>query len=281
MDMRVRNQNDLLILVIVTILLIIVVTVSPDNALRIVFGLPFVILFPGYSLISALFPGKSQLDGIERLALSFVLSLAIVAFIGFILNYTPWGVRLYPVLIATTIFILATSLIAWYRRSRLVEVERFVVSLNLSMVFWRGKGLADKVLSLILILVILGAIGTISYAIAKPKVGERFTEFYLLGPEGSIGDYPGELVLGEEASVIIGIINREHEDVSYRVVVNIDGIKSSEIGPLLLAADSKWEGSIVFTPTRLGDNQKVEFVLYKNGLSEPYLKPLHLWVKVK
>ena len=279
--MRIRAQSDLLLIDIVTVLLIVVITFSPDNVLRIAFGLLLVLFFPGYTLVAALFPGKSQLVGIERLALSFVLSMAIVALIGFILNYTPWGVRLYPVLIAITIFILATSLITWYRRHRLVEAERFGFYLNWSMATWRGKGLADKVLSLILVLVILGAIGTISYAITAPKVGERFTEFYILGPRGNVEDYPRELVLGEEASVIIGIINREHEDVSYRVVVTIDGIRHNEIGPVLLNPGRKREGQIGFTPTRLGDNQKVEFLLYKNGQGEPCLKPLHLWVDVK
>jgi len=279
--MRIRAQSDLLLLIVVTVLLIVVITFSPDNALRIAFGLLLVLFFPGYTLVAALFPGKSQLDGIERLALSFVLSFALVALIGFILNYTPWGIRLYPVLLVITIFILATSLIAWYRRHRLVEVERFVVSLNLSLAPWRGKGLADKVLSLVLVLVILGAIGTISYALTAPKVGERFTEFYILGPGGNVEDYPGELVRGEEASVIVGIINREHEDMSYRVVVTIDGIRHNEIGPVLLNPGNKWEGQTGFTPTRLGDNQKVDFLLYKTGQSKPYLKPLHLWVDVK
>jgi len=76
-------------------------------------------------------------------------------------------------------------------------------------------------------------------------------------------------------------INREHETVSYRVEVRIDGVGNNEVGPLVLGHDEKWEEAVSFTPNRAGDSQKVEFLLYKNGGSEPYLKPLHLWVDVK
>ena len=54
--------------------------------------------------------------------------------------------------------------------------------------FWRGKGSVDKILSIILIAAILGVVGTLGYAIAIPKVGERFTEFYVLGLEGKAID---------------------------------------------------------------------------------------------
>ena len=81
----------------------------------------------------------------------------------------------------------------------------------------RGKGRGwDKTLSIVLAIVILGALGMLGYAIANPKVGERFTEFYIEGLEGKAADYPEELVVGEEGKVIVGIINREHETVPYQ-----------------------------------------------------------------
>ena len=275
--MKIRVQNDLLLLNIVTGLLVIVITFAPANALRLVLGLPFVLFLPGYTLIAALFPKKNQLDSIERVALSFIFSVVIVSLCGLILNYTLWGVRLYPILIALTFFIVATSLIAWYQRHRVVEVERFFVSLNLSLAPWRGKCFVDKILSLILVLVILGSVGIISYVIAAPKVGERFTEFYILGPEGKAEGYPTEVMVGQEARVVAGIINHEHEDMSYLVEVTVDGIRNSELGPVLLRHEEKWVKEISFTMAELVKNQKVEFVLYKEG--KPY-RSLYLWVDV-
>ncbi|MBA7528852.1 hypothetical protein ES705_21044 [subsurface metagenome] len=54
----------------------------------------------------------------------------------------------------------------------------------------------DRMLSVILALTILGALGMLGYAIAGPRVGERFTEFYIEGLEGKAADYPKELVWG-------------------------------------------------------------------------------------
>ena len=40
------------------------------------------------------------MDTIERAALSFGMSLALVPIVGLILNYTPWGIRLTPVILS-------------------------------------------------------------------------------------------------------------------------------------------------------------------------------------
>ncbi len=57
-------------------------------------------------------------------------------------------------------------------------------------------GVWDRTLSIILMLTILGALGMLGYAIASPRVGERFTEFYIKGLEGKAADYPEELAVG-------------------------------------------------------------------------------------
>jgi len=41
-----------------------------------------VLFLPGYTLIATLFPRKDDLDGIERVALSFGLSIAITPLLG-------------------------------------------------------------------------------------------------------------------------------------------------------------------------------------------------------
>ena len=117
-------------IVVITLLLFPAVAFT-SGGLRIALGLLFVLFFPGYTLLSALFPKRDDLDGIERIALSFGLSIAIVPLIGLILNYTPWGIRLYPILISITLFILIASGIAWYRQRRLAPAQRFGVVMNI------------------------------------------------------------------------------------------------------------------------------------------------------
>ncbi len=234
---------------------------------------------PGYVLIAALFPQKDNLDGIERVGLSFVASIAVASFLGLLINYTPWGIRLYPVLTSLAIFILATSIVTWYRWQRLAKVDRFTISFNLSLRGWGAQSLLNKTLSAILVVAILGVVGVVGYITLSPRVGERFTEFYLLGLEGEAKDYPTELKVGDEGKVTLVIVNWEHETVSYEVEVTINGTTNRVIGPLILEHGEKWESEVTLIPTAAGVNQKVNFLLYKQGRSKTY-RSLQLWVDV-
>jgi uncharacterized membrane protein len=123
-------------------------------------------------------------------------------------------------------------------------------------------------------------IGALGYSIAAPKAGEKLTEFYILGAEGKAEDYPRELAVGEEATVILGIVNHEDQEISYQIEIMIDGTEIEELGPLVLADDEKWEEQMSFVPQEASDNQRVEFLLYKSGEDEPYAA-LHLFIDVK
>lgn len=143
-----------------------------------------------------------------------------------------------------------------------------------------GSNIWDKVLSIVLVLVIVGALGALGYVIVTPKVGETFTEFYILGPEGEAADYPTELEVGEEGKVVLGIVNHEGEDVRYRVEVVTGGENSPEPVPVALGNEEIWEGEVAFVMEIPGDGQKVEFLLYRENEAEPLLEPLYLWVNV-
>ncbi|MCL0034836.1 DUF1616 domain-containing protein [Dehalococcoidia bacterium] len=280
--MRIKIQNELLAINILSVVLILTISFFPIQALRIILGLPFILFFPGYTLIAALFPKKSGLDAIERVALSFGLSIAVVPLIGLVLNYTPWGIRLYPILVSLTVFIAAMSAIAWYRRHGLPEQEKLNLILNLSLP--RQENRLDRALSIVLILAIVGAIGTLGYVIASPRVGERFTEFYILGLEGKAEGYPTELTVGEEGRVILGITNREHEIMGYEVKIKIDGVLQQRIGPVELEHEESWREQVGFVPQEPGEDQKVQFVLYKIRTLDAEDEPgpaLHLWIDVK
>jgi len=191
--MHIKLKNELILINILSAILIFVIYVPDIQALRIALGLPFILFFPGYTLIAALFPKKTDLDPIERVALSFGLSIAVVPLIGLALNYV-WSIRLTPILTSLTIFIAAMSAIAWYRRRGITEEEKLNIAVNISLPKGENTTKLDKALSVILVIAIIGAIGTLGYVIAKPKVGERFTEFYILGPNGKAEGYPTKLV---------------------------------------------------------------------------------------
>jgi uncharacterized membrane protein len=277
--MQIKNRHVLYAIDIFTILLAVIIFFFPDNVLRIVLGLPLVLFFPGYTLISALFPRRASLDRLEKIALSFGISIAIVPLIGLILNYTPWGIQLYPILISMAIFILCLSLVAWLRQVRMPEAEKPAMTISLRPLSRIGQTRTDRALSVVLGIVILAAIATLVFVVTQPRIGEKFTEFYILGQNGKADNYPTQLNLGDSGNVIVGIINREQQTMDYRVEIKIDGVSQAMLGPITLTNDSKSEMKVTFTPNKVGDNQEVEFLLYKNG-QDQFSEELHLWANV-
>jgi uncharacterized membrane protein len=98
------------------LLTVVVVFTIPENVqpwsyLRNVLGVIFVLWPPGYSIIKALFPvnvpfktSKESFDTLERIVLSIGMSVVIVPLVGLVLNYTPWGIRLAPIVLSLFAF---------------------------------------------------------------------------------------------------------------------------------------------------------------------------------
>ncbi len=138
-----------------------------------------------------------------------------------------------------------------------------------------------KILIAILLVAIVTAVGYLGYIIANPKPGQEFSEFYILNIEGEAKDYPQQIVLGETADIIIGVVNHEYKPTSYRVDITLDGIEDREIRIDELAHGEMFQEMVSLIPQVVGEEQEVEFWLYKNGELEPYFQdPLRLYIDV-
>ncbi|KAF5436468.1 putative membrane protein, partial [Candidatus Methanophagaceae archaeon] len=124
-----KFPEDLAIVILLTLLCIPFVLIPPlnESPVRIILGLPLVLFLPGYSLIALMFPRKDDLDGIERVALSFGLSIAVVPLLCLTLNYTPCGIRLLPILTVLSVFTVSLAICAYVRRSKLPKANRFEI----------------------------------------------------------------------------------------------------------------------------------------------------------
>ena len=122
------GMRDLLVIIAFVVVSAVIITVPPlsSSPLRAVVALPIVLFIPGYLLVAALFPRNDELDAVERIALSIGLSICIVVFIGLFLNFTPWGIRLGPILLAISAFILGSTALCAFRRIHVPESERFM-----------------------------------------------------------------------------------------------------------------------------------------------------------
>lgn len=278
-------DTDLKLVCALTILTIIFVLVPGINhgPVRVILGLFMVLFLPGYTLIAALFPAKDDLDGIERFALSVGLSIAVVPLMGLALNFTSFGIRLVPVLVSISIFTLLMVMVAVFRRNALSEGSSFTVPFKeifngiKDELFTAPASRTNKILNIVLVISILLSVTMLVYVVVMPKEGEKFTEFYILGPDGMTDDYPTELSMGKEAQIFVGVVNHEYRTVNY--TMNID-MRDSTIynTDMAISHNQTWENPVVFTPTMTGEDIKLQFLLYKDGnMSAPY-RSLHLWV---
>jgi len=273
-----RFVDDLLVIGLVTTLLLVMIVLVPGSPLRIVLGLPFVLLFPGYVLISALYPRKNDLDGIERLALSLGLSLAIVPLIGLVLNYTPWGIRLGPIVTSLSLFIAGASLIAAIKRKRLSSTERFPADARLVLQALQKLPWVALTVSLAIVALVL-MLGFRSGVLGGSRIGETFTEFYVLGQDGKAERYPKRLLPGQPGKVILGIVNHEGHPAQYSVQIRAGSDLLQSLGPIPLGHDGKWEKQVSFLPLHAGKRIKIEFLLFRPSSPAPY-RNLHIWLEV-
>ncbi|WP_415383283.1 DUF1616 domain-containing protein [Halosimplex sp. TS25] len=295
-----------------------------ETPLRVGVGLAFVLFVPGYAFVAALFPERSVspllvedddaeeavagadrgIDGLERVALSFGLSIAITPLIGLVLNFTPWGIRLVPILASLSGFSLLAVAVAAYRRWELPAEERFRVPYR----EWAAAGRAelfapatrtDAVLNVVLVASVLLATSSVGYAVLVPQDGERFSEFYLL-TETDDGDmvadnYPTEFTVGEGRPLVVGIGNEEHERTDYTVVSQLQRVEVSNNSTTVVRAErlatfgqtlghnQTWHTQRTVTPTFEGTNLRLLFLLYRGSppddpsIDNAY-RETHLWI---
>lgn len=274
---------DLKLIVVYLLLTVVFLTIPPldETIIRTILGIPMVLFIPGYVLIAALFPGRDDIDGIERAALSFGLSIAIVPLLGLGLNFTPWGIRIIPIIVTLVIFSLLLWAIAYFRRLELPQDKRFEVPLKAAIAgvkeeFARQENRTDRILTLILVLSIVFSLITLVYVIVTPKQGEKFTEFYILGASGKASDYPREVSPGVPVSLIAGIVNHEYSGINYTLRVQVQNITFLE-KEVQLGNNQTWENPITFAINRTDSNLKLEFLLFREGTEAPY-RETHLWV---
>jgi uncharacterized membrane protein len=191
-----------------------------NDILRIIIVLPLIIFIPGYLLIYVLYPTKKTdkgIDDIQRIALSFGLSLVIVPLLGMGFYYTTRALTLYTILIGLGSFIFVVGILAICRWYQTPAGNRYTLKINLSIPKHETK--LDKILTSVLIIFTVITVSLMTYVIITPKQEEHFTEFYILSSNHTAYNYPINLTIGENSTVILGVINHEKTTMNYTIEI--------------------------------------------------------------
>jgi uncharacterized membrane protein len=302
--LKIKIIHPLITIDILTVVFLLSILFFPTGLMRVILGLPFILFFPGYSLIAALFSHPKSLGTLERWALSSILSIAAVGLIGIGLNFTSSGISELNILCAISGFILVFSTIGLGRQ--IIQLKSFRLFREYFIHLPSGRrALFTLSATPILLAAVIIAAGFLGYTVFASKDREKYTEFYVLGLYGKAYNYPAEFIMenhrtirvnydsgidstsGEWGQVSLGIINHEQQQAAYVVKIDVDGENAdinlsgdtvTQLKPIELPPGGKWEGIIGFTSRHPGDNQKVEFLLFKDAAALPE-ESLQLWIK--
>lgn len=289
------HNLDLKIAFIVIIVSIIFILVPPfdQTFVRIFIAIPFLLFFPGYLFIALMFPRKGELTAIERFTLSIGLSIAIFVFDGFGLNYTTWGFRPNSIVISLSIFMFFTIITAYVRRRKLGEFAydfsrddiisfiQILKSKDTETGPEYDPGLEKTLIrTMIFLIILVSAVVVYANVTREP---EKFTAFYILGPNGMAENYPENITINTQMNLMTGIENHEFEPVNYTIRVKLGEqiLKEQEVN---LEPNAKWLENVTFIPVITQSialsapdaKSKLELSLLKDKQS---YRSVHLWVK--
>jgi uncharacterized membrane protein len=243
------------------------VVVGLPSTLQFIVGIPLLLFVPGYTVLSALFPGRpsrnagqvSSLSGMtrtfsslrsiqhrgvrwgERVALSFGLSLFLAPLLALVLDFstlvfgTDSPYRTGPIVAVLVIFTVICAAIGFVRRLGLPRDERFGVPVG----YWIDDFVdslsgspVDALLNVVLILSVLVGAASMTYALAVPQDATSTTNLAVGTQDGSgefTLDHPRNLTADQSQQLTVRLQNHEGEPANYSVVVQLQRYNGEEV----------------------------------------------------
>ncbi len=270
-------------------------SLQDGSTLRLLVTMPYLLLLPGYALVSVLFPAAERdlqdassipteqrprgIDPIERLGLSVVLSVGTVVVIALVLPVTEWGLRTTPAAAGTSVVTIVFAQLGVVRRLQTPPPARFTVSPRATI-----RRLRDlRVASLLLVVAIGIAVGALALAVLFPAAAGGFTELGLYSEtdDGELvaGELPDEVSPGESVPVTISIDNQEGDDRTYTIVVQQrtlvdgdlgDGVAIGELETAIEDGETETSEQEITPAAEAGDTVRISVLLYHD---EPPAEP--------
>jgi uncharacterized membrane protein len=305
--------RDLLATGIFSVLAEVVFTVPwlAATPIRPLVGLPLLLFVPGYTLVSAAFPGNGKVrhpvlgtghargsspDLVERFALAFAMSIVLLPPIAILAWTLGVGIAASPVIVAGVGIV--GSVVAGLQRYRLPPRDRFHLPVHRWSEQFQASldrdGSRSYLFNAVLAVSVLFAATTVGYALVVPNEGEAYSSLYL-GTEAEDGTlvtsgYPSELVSGEPAELLVGIENHEPTRTTYTVVTELRAVSNGEEQELdrfqvTLAPGETLEQPRVIAPDLVGEKLKLQYYLYPgeapaDATTDSAYRTAYIWVTV-
>ncbi|SFR66664.1 DUF1616 domain-containing protein [Halogeometricum limi] len=289
---------------------------------RAVLGGILVLFLPGYALTTLVFPARSEvrpsigdissafaggeteyagLPFLERLALSFGLSIALVPVFAWALEVVGYEFVAGNVAVVCGSVAVVGLLLGAVRRLRLPAEAAYVIPVGVLVAYRnaaRGRSDWDGALNVALAAAIVVSTAVVTFALVSPVDGTSYTQASLLTEEddGSLtaSGYPQNLTVGESSELVLLVENYEQESMDYTVVVQLqrveqngDVVATSELDRFSGTVDSgdRWQVTSTIQPSIAGDNLRLAYLVYKDDVPqnpdiESSYRHVTLWLNV-
>lgn len=266
---------------------------------------PFLPLEAGPRAAVAALPSR-RIDLVERVALSFGVSVAVMPLFGLLLAGTPWGFRTSAVTGGLSVLVVAGAAVGTVRRLQQPEDERFGVPLRRWIATLRAAVVqpahpVDAMVNAALLLSVVVALSALAYGLAVPNHQAAYTDFYLVSEDETgtavAAGYPTDFTLGEGKPVTIGVKNRERRPVDYGIAIELQRVQLEDDTATVLeeqelarlradvAANTTWTRRQSIVPGMAGEDLRLQFYLYvgdppSDPSPETAYRHLYLWIDV-
>jgi uncharacterized membrane protein len=251
----------------------VVLPVVRESVVRALVAGSFLLFAPGYALVAALFVRDGQLSLLERAVFSVGASFALVGLVGVGLAETPaLGVRLGTVLPAQSLVVCILLSVAVLRRRERVATERaspgraFVSRTRRAWANRAAVGGGSRAVRVAIGVAVVAAVAAPVFVTATPLPSEQYTEFYVLGPDGTADGIPETVRPDEDIRLLVGVANHEHRTVAYGLQVQTRGADRQVLVSdrwRLEHADSRETVLALDPPDR--DTFEIELLLFYGG----------------
>lgn len=267
---------------------------------RVLLAAPLLGFFPGYAVVSALFPARpvdetASTDAreasagwgrgpnwVERLSLAVATSLFVLVLLGVAISLLGLSFDPATLTAGVVVVVVVGAMLGAVRRLRLPAGERLVVP----VARLRAEGRAatvdakpvDAALNVALVLAIVLAASAVAVGMASPDRGQAYTEVALLDDSGEdlvAGNYSTDMVRGEPADLTLTVENREGNETNYTSVVVLERVRTTGGDTAVLERDeldrvsvsvpdeTTAEQSLSPEPTMLGEDLRLTVLVYE------------------
>jgi uncharacterized membrane protein len=234
--------------------------------LRVVFGASLVLVVPGFAVTAALFPPGSLAKTV-RLTLGVAVSMIVALIGGFLLNFTPWGMRQESWVALLVIVSAAAAALAGPRWAAAWD----------GLLRWHGPRLRAGAASPMNWVLLWWAVCVSSVAVAVAISGASvsstagYTQLWAVPSDSA--------AVGQPESVRVGVRNAETATQQYRLDLQQDGEVLQEWPAVTLQQDEQWETTLSVSPpmTSSSSGTPTEIVLYRADAPDVVYRRVTLW----